>query len=313
MLALAVAAAVLAPYVAVGAWLGFGADSLARQAVVTSALIGFLTAAWRYGNRAAAIDLEEMRGLTRCSEGEFAEMVRGRAGSARARLGYPLGAIAIGIAIIPASSEDPSDLLRAESWLRGGVVWFTLANVLLFGLMGRTAYRSRRMAPVPNRIAERIESLDLLDRSRLRPFSRLGLRQAFYWAGGSSIASLLALDLERVAPLFGVLAITLALSTSAFVQPALAIHRRIVREKRLELDRVRERIRRARDGALSGDAEGAAALPGLLAYEARMTAVPEWPFDTGTRLRFAALVVLAIGSWLGGALVERLLGLALGA
>jgi hypothetical protein len=40
--------------------------------------------------------------------------------------------------------------------------------------------------------------------------------------------------------------------------------------------------------------------------------VHEWPFDVSTLARFAAFLLLPLGSWLGGALVEygvsRLLG-----
>ena len=34
----------------------------------------------------------------------------------------------------------------------------------------------------------------------------------------------------------------------------------------------------------------------------------EWPFDVPTLLRFLVLALVAAGSWLGGAVVERLLG-----
>jgi hypothetical protein len=51
-------------------------------------------------------------------------------------------------------------------------------------------------------------------------------------------------------------------------------------------------------------------LPGLLAMEARIEGVNTWPFDISTFLRFSALGLLAVGSWLGGAVIERLLGLA---
>ena len=34
----------------------------------------------------------------------------------------------------------------------------------------------------------------------------------------------------------------------------------------------------------------------------------DWPFDAPTLARFAVLLALATGSWLGGAVMERLLG-----
>ena len=59
-----------------------------------------------------------------------------------------------------------------------------------------------------------------------------------------------------------------------------------------------------------GAADAALRLPGLLAMEARIEGVSTWPFDISTFLRFSALGLLAVGSWLGGAVIERLLGLA---
>jgi hypothetical protein len=64
-------------------------------------------------------------------------------------------------------------------------------------------------------------------------------------------------------------------------------------------------VERAEPGA-------AAELEGLLAWEQRISEVREWPFDVSTLARFGALLALAIGSWLGGAVVERALGMALG-
>lgn len=43
----------------------------------------------------------------------------------------------------------------------------------------------------------------------------------------------------------------------------------------------------------------------LLAYRAYVESIREWPFDAPTLLRFALFVAIPVGSWLGGALVER--------
>jgi len=42
-----------------------------------------------------------------------------------------------------------------------------------------------------------------------------------------------------------------------------------------------------------------------------VTSIRESPFDVSIAARSALLIVLGAGSWLGGAVVERLLGLAL--
>ena len=48
-------------------------------------------------------------------------------------------------------------------------------------------------------------------------------------------------------------------------------------------------------------------LGNLVAYQALVRSVREWPFDLRTVSRSALLIVLGVGSWLGGAIVERLL------
>ena len=48
-----------------------------------------------------------------------------------------------------------------------------------------------------------------------------------------------------------------------------------------------------------------------LAWEARIESVREWPFDTPTLVRFALFLLIPLGSWLGGAVVERVVDLVL--
>ena len=52
-------------------------------------------------------------------------------------------------------------------------------------------------------------------------------------------------------------------------------------------------------------------LPALIAYEARITAVREWPFETATLRRFLLFLLIPLASWIGGALVERVVNAAL--
>ena len=45
----------------------------------------------------------------------------------------------------------------------------------------------------------------------------------------------------------------------------------------------------------------------LIAYRSLVQSVHEWPFDVSSLARFLLFGALGVGSWLGGALVERLL------
>ena len=64
-------------------------------------------------------------------------------------------------------------------------------------------------------------------------------------------------------------------------------------------------------GRGSDSAEAGARLPGLLAYAKTIESVREWPFDAPTLTRFFLYAAIPLGSWIGGALVERLLDAAL--
>ncbi len=52
-------------------------------------------------------------------------------------------------------------------------------------------------------------------------------------------------------------------------------------------------------------------LADLIAYRALIDGVREWPFDASAVARFLLYLGIPLGSWLGGALVERLLDVAL--
>ncbi len=67
----------------------------------------------------------------------------------------------------------------------------------------------------------------------------------------------------------------------------------------------------ALSGSLIGEHGADLGLSDLLAYRSLLESVREWPFDAPTMLRFALYLAIPLGSWLGGAFVERLLGAAL--
>ena len=57
--------------------------------------------------------------------------------------------------------------------------------------------------------------------------------------------------------------------------------------------------------------EVATRLATLLTLKEHIDAAREWPFDVPTLARFALYVAIGLGSWLGGAVVERILDAAL--
>jgi hypothetical protein len=233
--------------------------------------------------------------------------------SAVARLPTAIVTIAaglFGVAIIPAF-RGGAGLMADRVGEEFDLVWSVLANFALFALMGRLAYTAISIQRVlDERITPRIR-IDLLDLRPLAPFAHRGLRSALYWVLGSSIASLLFLRFGFLWTHVLLLIGTLSFGAFVMLQSLKVVHRRLQEEKGRELAALRAAIRGARRDVL-GDApaDAAARLPGLLALEARTERVSTWPFDASTFLRFSALALLAVGSWLGGAVIERLLGLA---
>ena len=291
----------------VDAQVPLGLSHSARTDFVVMILISFLVVTVRYERCRWLEEVHILHRLTDLSDAELAEVIRPGLVFPRlqSRVVVGMGAL-FGVWVVVSSVPESSFFLRVADRS-----WSVAANMVLFGLMARALYRSVLDRSVTEQLSRSIVHIDLLDPSGLLPFARMGLRRAFYWAGGSMIASLLALELHRIGPLLGILTGTLLIATFMLVDPARLIHRRLREKKRLELTRVRERITRARDASLRDDPESTAEalrLPGLVAYEARIKAVSEWPFDIPTLLRFSALLLLAAGSWLGGAVVERLLG-----
>lgn len=284
-----------------------------RLTLVVMAIGAFIWVMGRHAGRRDPETLARLQPLTEHSPAAFSELIQTSRAVDPARLRWSvLGTAALGLLAIPATTSDPLFFLDLDAW-DARLVWGIGANLVVFGVMGRGLYLMGAERGAIARAVSAIRHIDLLDRSGLRPLAQIGLRRALVWAGGSSIASLVFLDVQVAWPVVLVLTGTLYVATRAFLSPVRAVHRRLREEKQSELPSVRERIAGVRKAALVGGPQSAVAeLPGLLAYEARIEGVSEWPFDTPILLRFGALVILALGSWLGGALVERLLGAALG-
>jgi hypothetical protein len=237
--------------------------------------------------------------------------------SAAARLPREIVTVAaglFGVAIIPAF-RGGAGFLPDRAGGEFELAWSVGANLVLFALMGRLAYTGITLqAQLDERVTRRIQ-IDLLDLRPLAPYARRGLRSALYWLLGSSIASLLFLRFGFLWTHVFIIIVTLGIGAFVMHQSLKGVHRRLQEEKGRELTVLRRAINGLRRDALGegpGAAEAAARLPGLLALEARTDSVSTWPFDTPTFLRFSALGLLAVGSWLGGAIIERLLGLAVG-
>jgi hypothetical protein len=170
-----------------------------------------------------------------------------------------------------------------------------------------------------SRIGERHVTIDLLNLAPLSPLARHGLRIVLLLTIVTAASVLVAIIAQpslnpRIVPLLIGCLWNTVLGTAVFVLPVRGLRRQIRVRKAEKLTQLREGIRQneeliAGSGPESHEASGR--IPALLALEKRIESVREWPFDAPTLTRFFLYVAIPLGSWVGGALVERLLGAAL--
>ena len=194
-------------------------------------------------------------------------------------------------------SYDPGTWSPENAWHRvlGIGMGFWLAR-LLSGIV----VDSQRISEA----AAGIRDLDLLDPAALAPIGRYGLVNALLVLAAAAALGLFLIDpvyLTLFAPLF----LTSAASgVAALLLPAWGARRCIREQKQRELQWCRERLREARAALHAG--RPSEPPPGeLIAWEARIERVREWPFDASALQRFGLYLLIPVLSWSGAAVVER--------
>ncbi len=284
--------------------------------ILNAVLLGYLVAIIRFGQRAAARDLDDLRPVLRCSAAEFAALRRGLTLFDERRL--------LVFTLMFMAGSGYVAFFDARVWYPGVrpplsdpvFVWVACRQLLFGWMLGQAIGIDVALTRRFSRIGEDLVRVDLLDVRALSPLARHGLRTVLFYAVLSALVSLFFFTPSgAVAGNALLLLVFIGLAAEAFVLPVRGVHRSIRATKRRELDWLTSRIRAdqlaLRDEGSPAAREAALRLPALLASEARIRSVREWPFDISTLLRFALYVTLGVGSWVGGALVERLLGVAL--
>ena len=281
--------------------------------LLQAVIVGYAPAACTISLRGALRDLDDLQGVLDLSPVEFETE---RQALARFAPGPLLVATVLGAAV------GLAILFYPPGWIGGRpefgdpiFTWALLRNVLMLGLYGWTIYIEVEVARRISRIGERFARVDLLDLAPLRPFARRGLRSVLLWVVLSILLSLLFLAPWSSDPALAFLALVFVLAAALLLLPAWGVHRRILAAKQAELTRVREVMRTGRQSLLESAAAGSTP-PGqmadIVAYEARIASIATWPFDLSTLVRFSLYVALGLGSWLGAAIVERLVSTVLG-
>ncbi|MGI9325646.1 MAG: hypothetical protein ACR2PZ_10535 [Pseudomonadales bacterium] len=193
-------------------------------------------------------------------------------------------------------------------WIWPGELAFILVGLVFLGWFNfRFMFLLVWTALVISRTAREIRHIDLFDTSAVKPYAQQGVRTALLAVISLSISSNLWLDPNSPAIATATTLVLLIVATVlALILPAWGVHLQIKVRKQSELKHIRKAIALRRDPD-TRSVDDAQQLRADLALERRLLEISEWPFDAGTYGRVLLYIMLGLGSWVGAALVERLL------
>jgi hypothetical protein len=291
-----------------------------RMVLLHATALGYSVMMGIYVARGTFRDLDALRPTLRGGEARYEELRQKLSQFDRHRMW--IGTF-IGLALFALTAElavGRWTRLLAGEWSLGAtcIVAVGFAACIIYG---RGAVYLIDSARLYSRIGEQEVTVDLLDLRPLSPLTLHGLRIVLFMT--ILVAAWVVMEFlvppeaaRRGSGFFWLLIFAwyAVVACATFLLPLRGLRRQIRARKAEELAKVREDIRTDQDlvakrGPDSADA--GARLPGLLAYKHEIESVREWPFDAPTLTRFFLYVAIPLGSWVGGALVERLLGAAL--
>jgi hypothetical protein len=283
-----------------------------RIAFVNFLLAGYAAAALPSVVRGARRRVAALRGLFAPAD-ERARALADGVGvypPAQLRAAGLLG-VALGL-LTPFLAEGSEFAYRPGAWSYE-VAWHRLLAPWIGWWSGRFLFAVLAESQRLSLLAARLPDIDLFDLRPLVCFARQGLSNALLNVGFVSILALYLFE-SGFGVMFALLGVmNLGVSAAGLLLPVRGAHLRIRAAKVAELDWCRERLRDARQGLAApgaarprGEAPDAR-LADLLAYRAFLDEVREWPFDASTLTRFGLYLLIPLGSWAGGALVERVI------
>ncbi|MBV9331360.1 MAG: hypothetical protein JOZ55_07390, partial [Alphaproteobacteria bacterium] len=184
--------------------------------------------------------------------------------------------------------------------------WFAVFDILLGVLFGRGVLLTMQGGRGLKDVIEHGLHIELLHADRLAVIGRQCARNALVWCAIAAVVCLFFVAGDSGHTTWPILGVCIGIGVWIFLQPMFSVHHRLRAAKVRELDRIRDEIVRAGE-AESADARAAGRLPGLIALEARIQSVREWPFDQTTLFRVAAYVLIPAIPWFGQALASDLL------
>jgi hypothetical protein len=161
-------------------------------------------------------------------------------------------------------------------------------------------------------LARRLRSVDLTNLGRYSPFTEQGLTNAAIIMGFVSMFAFVAIFDRYVFLVGSVLSYGVVAALLGMLLPVWALRGRIKAEKEKEASWCRERIPAVKVKLLAGQSGAAQELASLIVYLRDIENVNTWPVAPGGVTRFGLFLLIPLGSWAGGALMERFVDAAIG-
>lgn len=262
-------------------------------AIAQSTLITVALGMQRYARTRDANDRPALKAvMPDCEQQE--ERMYDAAGLRRLRAATALGAV---LGLVPTLLLVAHTVMVKQPFL---FVWFLVVNACTAILFLRGIAQSTRAAENWARSIDQSLVIDLLRIESLNVIGRHGARSALIWFSVAGAILLFFVGNNMNALTMTILLLSAVMGIWIFVRPMERVHRRICAAKHVEIEATRREIQAARLQA-PHDPAAATKLQGLLAYEARIEHVREWPFDQPTALRVAAYVCIPAIPWFGQA------------
>jgi hypothetical protein len=308
--AVAAAVALFGAWLAAESWLfgfspaakpWFGADSWAELAL-RAALFGYTLVLPWIGRRSALRAWGDLAGDLEGPPGEL-DALHERIAHVDARRLRAAGALGVLVNLVVNVPGAMPRILHegGASGIAWDIGWFALLGWLLFRALAADLLASRVFSDAG---ARRLR-LDLLDQRPARPLVGWGLRTVLHWAVWFFVVQLFWIGPEHGNPAnAAALVPLLAVAVGGLLLPVQGVHRRLADAKQRELARLDAAIRTEREALAATSRSADAHLANLAALRGVVSEARTWPFDVSTYLRFSLYLLLGLGSWLGGALVE---------
>ncbi|MDH3640648.1 MAG: hypothetical protein OES38_01025 [Gammaproteobacteria bacterium] len=202
--------------------------------------------------------------------------------------------------------ETSPDMANPWAWeaLNYDTLWHRVLLVCFGWWIGCSMYVVITESARLSRLSNHIEAVDLMDLGAYQPLVRQGLTNALLVIGTVSVASLFLVEPGYGSVLVVPWIASVIIAWVGLMLPLSAIRRKIKSAKRQELAWCAQALKNARDDLKSGTS-GQQSMAELVAYQATIDHIRNWPFDNPTLVRFALYLLIPLGSWLGGAFVER--------